>query len=59
MWDFESRGFSNAADGRFRREDVIGLAGEDGRLSTHRRHFDPTWTAGRDFAIENGRNAGG
>ena len=20
---------------------------------------DPTWTAGRDFAIENGRNAGG
>jgi hypothetical protein len=21
--------------------------------------FDPTWTAGRDFAIENGRNAGG
>jgi len=22
-------------------------------------HPDPTWTAGRDFAIENGRNAGG
>jgi hypothetical protein len=22
-------------------------------------HLDPTWTAGRDFAIENGRNAGG
>ena len=21
--------------------------------------LDPTWTAGRDFAIENGRNAGG
>jgi hypothetical protein len=21
--------------------------------------YDPTWTAGRDFAIENGRNAGG
>jgi hypothetical protein len=21
--------------------------------------FGPTWTAGRDFAIENGRNAGG
>jgi hypothetical protein len=21
--------------------------------------FDPTWTVGRDFAIENGRNAGG
>ncbi|HEU0249826.1 MAG TPA: hypothetical protein VFR48_03785, partial [Solirubrobacteraceae bacterium] len=20
---------------------------------------DPTWTAGRDFAVENGRNAGG
>jgi hypothetical protein len=23
------------------------------------RLYDPTWTAGRDFAIENGRNAGG
>jgi hypothetical protein len=23
------------------------------------RNRDPTWTAGRDFAIENGRNAGG
>ena len=23
------------------------------------RNLDPTWTAGRDFAIENGRNAGG
>ena len=26
-----------------------------GRISFH----DPTWTVGRDFAIENGRNAGG
>ena len=27
----------------------------------HKRDLDlgPTWTAGRDFAIENGRNAGG
>jgi hypothetical protein len=24
-----------------------------------REHLGPTWTAGRDFAIENGRNAGG
>ena len=23
------------------------------------KHPNPTWTAGRDFAIENGRNAGG
>jgi hypothetical protein len=30
--------------------------GED-RISV--TYLDPTWTAGRDFAIENGRNAGG
>ena len=29
--------------------------GQSGRFT----QLDPTWTAGRDFAIENGRNAGG
>jgi hypothetical protein len=28
-------------------------------LEDYEEFFDPTWTAGRDFAIENGRNAGG
>jgi hypothetical protein len=28
----------------------------DGRFAVQ---SNPTWTAGRDFAIENGRNAGG
>jgi hypothetical protein len=31
---------------------------EIGRIKFRIRYY-PTWTAGRDFAIENGRNAGG
>jgi hypothetical protein len=40
--------------------DRRGKAAASGDLAEVRElHLDPTWTAGRDFAIENGRNAGG
>jgi hypothetical protein len=34
MWDFESRGFSNAADGRFRRNLAVGGGRNEGPEST-------------------------
>jgi len=32
MWDFESRGFSNAADGRFRRDPADGNPSRNGSV---------------------------
>ena len=42
-------------------ESAAGLevGGDAGRAEDVAAELDPTWTAGRDFAIENGRNAGG
>jgi hypothetical protein len=43
-------------------DDVFDQLVEPDVLGTNRhveRQPNPTWTAGRDFAIENGRNAGG
>src|SRR5258705_2374901 len=35
MWDFESRGFSNAADGRFRRNLAVAVRSGEGPLTEH------------------------
>jgi hypothetical protein len=37
---------------------MASLSGEK-TLAELSAEFGPTWTVGRDFAIENGRNAGG
>jgi len=42
-----------------RRSEAGVIVGDDKFDTMETARFDPTWTAGRDFAIENGRNAGG